>query len=82
MVPQGSPVRDGWDLFKWAPTSRLRFITFCYAWWYRMEVMRGMDGPMPKGTRRRVCVLPRFAIRGRSALCICEAGIRFIPKGP
>jgi hypothetical protein len=23
VVPQGSPVRDGWDLFKWEPTSRL-----------------------------------------------------------
>jgi hypothetical protein len=49
VVPQESPVRDGWDLFKWAPTSRLRLITFCYMWWYHMEVMRGMDGTYSKG---------------------------------
>jgi hypothetical protein len=43
VVPQESPVRDGWDPFKWEPTSCLRLITFCYTWWYRMPVMRGMD---------------------------------------
>jgi hypothetical protein len=43
VVPQESAVRDGWDLFEWAPTSRLRLITFCFTWWYRMEDMRGMD---------------------------------------
>jgi hypothetical protein len=39
VVPQESPVRDEWDLFKWAPMLRLCLITFCYTWWYRMEVM-------------------------------------------
>jgi hypothetical protein len=43
VVPQESAVRDGWDLFEWAPTSRLRLITFCFTWWYRVEVMRGMN---------------------------------------
>jgi hypothetical protein len=38
-------------------------------------------GPNPKGTHSHVCVSPRFAIRGRSAFCVCEARIRFIPKG-
>jgi hypothetical protein len=68
VVPQESLVRDGWDLFKWAPTSRLRLITFCYTWWYRMAVMEGWMGPNPKGTHRRVCVSPRFAIRGHFTL--------------
>jgi hypothetical protein len=57
VVPQESPARDGWDLFKWAPTSRLRLITFCYTWWYRMEVMRGMDGTYSKGNPpSRMCL--------------------------
>jgi hypothetical protein len=38
-------------------------------------------GPIPKGTHCRIYVSPHFAIRGRSAFCICEARIRFIPKG-
>jgi hypothetical protein len=38
-------------------------------------------GPIPKGTHRHVCVSPRFAIRRRSAFCICEARVHFIPKG-
>jgi hypothetical protein len=38
-------------------------------------------GPIPMGSHCRVCVSPRFAIRGCSAFCICEAMIRFIPKG-
>jgi hypothetical protein len=40
----------------------------------------GWMGPNPKGTHLRVCVSPRFAIRGRSALWICEARICFIRK--
>jgi hypothetical protein len=24
---------------------------FCYTWWYRMEVMWGMDGPIQMGTQ-------------------------------
>jgi hypothetical protein len=57
VVPQESPVRDGWDLFKWAPTSCLCLITFCYTWGYRMEVMWGMDGTYSKGNP-----LPRLCL--------------------
>jgi hypothetical protein len=39
VVSQESPVREGWDLFQWEPTSRLRLVTFCYTWWYHMKVM-------------------------------------------
>jgi hypothetical protein len=57
VVPKEGPVRDGWDLFKWAPTSRLRLITFCYAWWYRMGVMRAMDETYSKGNPpSRLCL--------------------------
>jgi hypothetical protein len=49
VVPQESPVRDGWDIFKWAPTSHLCLITFRYTWWYCMEVIREMDGTYSKG---------------------------------
>jgi hypothetical protein len=40
----------------------------------------GWMGPILMGTHRRVCASPRFAIRGHSAFCICEARIRFIQK--
>jgi hypothetical protein len=61
VVPQESPVRDGWDLFKWEPTSRLRLVMFCYTWRYRMIVMRGMDGTYSKGNPPlRLCLATFF----------------------
>jgi hypothetical protein len=45
------------------------------------ESPEGWMGPIPKGTHYRVCVSPRFSIRGRSTFGICEARICFIPKG-
>jgi hypothetical protein len=57
VVSQESSVRDGWDLFKWAPMSCLCLITFCYTWWYRMEVMWGMDRTYSKGNPlSRLCL--------------------------
>jgi hypothetical protein len=38
-------------------------------------------GHIPKGTHYCICVSPSFVMHGRSALCICEARICFIPKG-
>jgi hypothetical protein len=61
VVPQESPMRDGWDLLKWAPTSRLCLITFFYTWWYHMEVMRGMYGTYSKGNpQSRLCLATFF----------------------
>jgi hypothetical protein len=36
VVPQDSHVRDGWDLFKWKPTSRLYLATFCHRWTFHI----------------------------------------------
>jgi hypothetical protein len=48
----------------------------CGTTWKSCE---GWMGPIPKGTHRRVCVSPRFAIRGHSVLQKCEVRMHFIP---
>jgi hypothetical protein len=79
-VPQESPVRDGWDLFKWAPRRVCVSSRFAIRGGTAWKSCEGWMGPIPKGTHRRICVSPRVAIRGHSAFCICEVRVCFIPK--
>jgi hypothetical protein len=43
VVPQESPVRDGWDLIQREPPSRLCLTTFCHTWMFHIVNMRGKD---------------------------------------
>jgi hypothetical protein len=49
---------EGWmGPIQMGTTPRLCLITFCYTWWYRMEVMRGLDGTYSKGNPpSRLCL--------------------------